>query len=84
MYFGFTFDLNNPVRSILSAKDGALYRYKTGVRQLRTGPTFDPYDQPNPFADFDLAGKLKQIYLLNIWSTRPSTQNSCSETFIKS
>ena len=56
MYFGFTFDLKNPYRSITSAKDGSMYRYKQGVRQLRSGPTYNPYDRPNPFADFDLAG----------------------------
>ncbi|XP_066934153.1 uncharacterized protein [Clytia hemisphaerica] len=56
MYFEFQFDLKNPLRSITNAKDGSLYRYKQGVRQLRTELTYNPYDRPNPFADFDLAG----------------------------
>uniref|UniRef100_A0A7M5WWB1 Hemicentin-1 n=2 Tax=Clytia hemisphaerica TaxID=252671 RepID=A0A7M5WWB1_9CNID len=56
MYFEFQFDLKNPVRSITNAKDGSLYRYKKGVRQLRTELTFNPYDNPNPFSDFDLGG----------------------------
>jgi len=57
MYFGFAFDLKNPFRSISSAGDGSLYRYKQGVRQLRTELTYNPYDRPNPFSDFDLTGK---------------------------
>ena len=65
MYFGFAFDMKNPVRSIASAKDGSLYRYKQGVRQLRTELTFNPYDRPNPFSDFDLAGKIF-MFLINI------------------
>ncbi|XP_047124114.1 uncharacterized protein LOC101237974 isoform X1 [Hydra vulgaris] len=55
-YFEFQFDLKNPVQSIMNAKDGGLYRYKEGVRQLRTAPTFSPYDRPNPFSDFDISG----------------------------
>ena len=57
MYSDFKFDLKNPFRSIKSAGDGSLYRYKEGVRQLRTELTYNPYDRPNPFSDFDIPGK---------------------------
>ena len=67
MYFGFKFDLKNPFRSISSAGDGSLYRYKQGVRQLRTELTYNPYDRPNPFADFDLTGKLDSSVALYIF-----------------
>jgi len=54
-YFGFRFDLKNPFRSITSAKDSGMTRYKKGVKQKRTATTYDPYDKPNPFGDFDLS-----------------------------
>ena len=57
MHFGFEFDLKNPVRSILSAKDSSMYKYKEGVRQSKTATEFNAYDRPNPFSDFDLAGE---------------------------
>ena len=56
MAFGFRFDLKNPVQSIFNAKDTGMYDYKVGVRQKRTSLTFNPYDNPNPFSDFDLGG----------------------------
>ena len=58
MHFGAQFSLNDPVGSIISAKDSALYNYKEGVRQARTSVvSYDPYDPPNPFSDFDLSGE---------------------------
>ncbi|XP_065060118.1 uncharacterized protein LOC135687479 [Rhopilema esculentum] len=57
MHFGAQFSLNDPVGSIISAKDSALYNYKEGVKQARTSVvSYDPYDPPNPFSDFDLSG----------------------------
>eukprot|EP00794_Sanderia_malayensis_P009954 gene9954-10974_t len=56
MQFGFQFDLNNPGSSVTSAADTGLYNYKQGVKQSRTTASFDPYDPPNPFTDFDLGG----------------------------
>ncbi len=57
MQFGFSFDLNNPGGSITGAKDSGMYKYKQGVKQARTTASFEPYDPPNPFTDFDLSGK---------------------------
>ena len=62
--FGFRFDLKNPVRSIFSAKDTGMHDYKAGVSQKRTSLTFNPYDNPNPFSDFDLGG---MIYIFFIY-----------------
>ena len=56
MHFGFSFDLNNKFKSITSAKDSGMYKYKQGVKQVRTSASFNAYDPPNPFTDFDLAG----------------------------
>ena len=61
MHFGFRFSLDDPVASIISAKDTGIYNYKEGVRQARTSVTsLDPYDPPNPFTDFDLSGNVIQ------------------------
>ena len=56
MHFGFEFDLQHPARSILSAKDSGMYKYKKGLKQPRTSVMYNAYDPPNPFTDFDLTG----------------------------
>ena len=69
MHFGFQFSLNDPVASIISAKDTGMYNYKEGVRQARTSVnSYDPYDPPNPFTDFDLSGKGFSLFVSpNYW-----------------
>ncbi len=57
-HFGFEFDLQHPFRSITSAKDSGMYKYKQGVKQPRTSVMYNAYDPPNPFTDFDLTGML--------------------------
>ena len=61
-HFGFEFDLKHPFRSITSAKDSGLYKYKQGMKQPRTSAMYNAYDPPNPFTDFDLTGKLKVFF----------------------
>ena len=68
MNFGFRFDLQNPFRSITSAKDSGLYTYKEGVKQQTGRTIFDPYDPPNPFSDFDLTGRNVLHFFINTCS----------------
>ena len=58
-HFGFEFDLKHPARSILSAKDSGMYKYKKGLKQPRTSVMYNAYDPPNPFTDFDLTGTVE-------------------------
>ena len=73
MHFGFEFDLQHPARSILSAKDSGMYKYKKGLKQPRKSVMYNAYDPPNPFTDFDLTGKINlSINLLlncSLWIT---------------
>ena len=63
-HFGFEFSLKQPARSILNAKDSGMYKYKKGMKQARTSVSYNAYDPPNPFTDFDLTGIITLIQFI--------------------
>ena len=60
LYLAVAFDLKDPVGSIQVGADRSLSWYKDKMnKENPTDTSRNYYDNPNPFVDFQLSGKLK-------------------------
>jgi len=67
LYLALSFDLNDPVGSLRVGGDSATNWYKDKMnKENPTDTSQNYYDNPNPFVDFQLSGKLSIVRLARL------------------
>ena len=67
LYLALSFNLNDPVGSLRAGGDSATNWYKDKMnKENPTDTSQNYYDNPNPFVDFQLSGKLGIVRLARL------------------
>lgn len=65
LYLAVNFNLNDPVGSVRTGADTATEWYKDKMNnQAATDTEKDYYDNPNPFADFEMSGTVLDLTIM--------------------